>query len=287
MQISNQVSTVKDRSIWEGLIDLNYHYKDQKTRVKSSYTRSPFRLQTPFYPENDHICHSVIIHTAGGIVGGDRLVQNINLEENCHALITTPAAAKIYKTNGLTATQSTQITIASNSILEFLPQENIIFKGAKYQQNFQVLLGENSRFCTWEINRFGRTARGEKFNQGDWQSSYEVIQNGKLIWIDHQRLEGSDEICTSLNGLNNYAISATFYWLGDDIPDELVSQCRDLISQVIDRGEAGVTTLTKGMLCRYRGNSSTEVKRWFLQVWGILRRHFLNKDKIVSRIWQL
>ena len=190
MYLQNQKSV--SESVWEGRIDLDYHYKDLKTRVKSSFTKAPFRLQTPFYPENDHVCHSVIIHTAGGIVGGDRLVQNINVGENCHTLITTPAAAKIYKTNGLTSTQSTQITIADNSILEFLPQENIIFKGAKYRQNIQVNLGANSRLCCWEINRFGRTARGEKFNQGEWRSSCEVKQNGKSLWIDRQAIEGND-----------------------------------------------------------------------------------------------
>lgn len=278
---------INNNSSWEGILNLEYHRKDNKTQLKSSYARSPFKIQQSFYPENNDVCHTAIIHTAGGMVGGDILSQNIHLGENCHSLITTPAAGKIYKSNGKIVEQNIKIKVENNSCLEFLPQENIIFNGAKYQQNFQIELTENSHFCMWEIDRFGRTARGEKFIEGDWKSSCEVKQDGKLIWVDRQCLLGSEDICTSINGLNNYAISATFYWLGVEVSMELVKQCRELAKFQIKEGEAGVTQGINGVICRYRGNSVSEVKRWFLEVWGIMRSSFLQKDKIISRIWQL
>ena len=281
------MSIINNKSSWEGVLNLEYHRKDNQTQVKSSYARSPLKIQKPFYPENNDVCHTAIIHTAGGIVGGDILSQDIHVGENCHSLITTPAAGKIYKTNGQIAQQNIKIKIENNSCLEFFPQENIIFNGAQYQQNYQIELAENAHYCAWEIDRFGRTARGEKFIKGDWKSSCEVRQNGKLIWVDRQWLAGSEANCQSLNGLNNYAISGTFYWFGSEISLELVKQFRKLAQVHIKEGESGVTQGINGVICRYRGNSVSEVKKWFLEVWGILRSHFLGKEKIISRIWQL
>ncbi len=281
------MTSIPNISSWEGILNINYQKKANKTEIKSSYSRSPFKVQSPFYPENNDVCHTVIIHTAGGIVGGDTLTQNIYLENNCHSLITTPAAGKIYKSNGKIAQQNIKIKIENNSCLEFFPQENIIFNGAKYQQNYKIELAENAHYCTWEIDRFGRTARGEKFTQGDWKSSCEIRQNNKLIWVDRQWLAGNEVNCQSINGLNNYAISGSFYWMGSQVSLELVKQCRELANSHISRGEIGVTQGINGVICRYRGNSTAEVKRWFIDVWGLLRVHFLQKDKIISRIWQI
>lgn len=277
------------QSAWHGQINLIYQYKHKhhRTQVVSSYHQSPLKIQNSFYPENNHVCHTVIIHTAGGIVGGDLLTQNIQLEDNCHSLMTTPTATKIYQTNGYLAEQKIKIKLKPNSILEYLPQENIIFNGAIYQQNSYIELGDNCHYCTWEINRFGRTARGEKFTQGDWKSSCEISQNGQLLWIERQWLPGNEIICHSLNGLNNAAICGTFYWVGKEVPSQLITQSRQLATQYLQQGQGGVTQLIKGILCRYRGNSTTEVKKWFIDVWGLLRVHFVKKDKIIPRVWQI
>lgn len=276
-----------NKYLWSGILNINYHNKVNKTEVKSSYHSAPLKIQNSFYPEKNDVCHTVIIHTAGGIVGGDLLLQNIQLEDNCHSLITTPTATKIYKTNGYLAQQNIKIKLENNSILEYLPQENIIFNGAIYKQNYYIELGDNCHYCTWEINRFGRTAREEKFIQGDWKSSCEISQNGQLLWIERQWLPGNEIICHSLNGLNNDAICGTFYWVGEEVPLKLITQSRQLATKHLKQGRGGVTQLIKGILCRYRGNSTTEVKRWFIDVWGLLRIYFLKKDKIISRVWQI
>ncbi len=48
------------------------------------------KVQRPFYPEGREVCHSVILHTAGGVVGGDRNQLNLHLQPDTHALITSP-----------------------------------------------------------------------------------------------------------------------------------------------------------------------------------------------------
>ena len=68
---------------WQGKLHLIYGKRQGKTIVNHAFASAPLRIQRPFYPEGEGICHSVVLHTAGGIVGGDRLKQNLELETSC------------------------------------------------------------------------------------------------------------------------------------------------------------------------------------------------------------
>jgi urease accessory protein len=278
---------VTDFSQWLGIAKLDYQKKDSKTLVTSAYSQAPFKIQRPFYPEGEGICHSVLLHTAGGMVEGDRLSQTINLQKNAHSLITTTAASKIYRSQGQVAQQDITIKIDSGACLEYLPQETIIFNGAIYQQNLKVELAPDATWLNWEITRFGRTARGEKFIQGDWRSLTEIWQNEQLLWCDRQWLPGNPEIEASLNGLAGYPIFATLTWIGKPVNPEIIAQMRQLWEQKPTQGQTGITQMNQILLCRYRGNSTQEVKTWFFQIWQLLRQHYLGINAIKSRFWQL
>lgn len=276
-----------NQSSWHGKLDLTYQYQNQQTKLISAYHQSPLKIQRSLYPEDKQICQTVIIHTAGGIVGGDLLSQNIQLEDNCQTLITTPTANKIYKTNGKIAQQNIIIKLEKNAYLEYLPQENIIFNGAEYQQNNRIELAENSHYCGWEINRFGRTARGEKFTQGNWKSSTEIWQNHQPLWIDKQWLQGNEIIVNSLNGLAGFAIAGTFCWLGEDVNQEIINKIREMATTHVNQGQTGVTQMLKGLICRYRGNSTKEVKKWFIETWKLMRVNYTQRKTIIPRVWQI
>ena len=81
--------------------------------------------------------------------------------------------------------------------------------------------------CTmWEIIRFGRTARGERFLDGNWRSHTEVWRDQNPLWIDRQYLNGNTEMLGSPNGLNNYAIAANFIFVGATVEPELITRIR-------------------------------------------------------------
>lgn len=95
---------------WHGSLNLVYAQRQNTTQVIHNQVKAPLKVQRPFYPEGSEVCHSIILHTAGGIVGGDRLSLNFHLEPNSKALITTAAASKIYRSNGLQARQKSGIS---------------------------------------------------------------------------------------------------------------------------------------------------------------------------------
>ncbi|MBD2090496.1 urease accessory protein UreD [Microcoleus sp. FACHB-1515] len=243
--------------------------------------QAPLKVQRSFHPEGG-VCHSVILHTAGGIVGGDRLAIDINLQPKSHALITTAAAAKIYRSNGLRAEQTTQIQVGENACLEWLPQETIAFAGANFQQTTRIELAQGALWMGWEMTRLGRSARGERFTAGEWRSQIEVWQQNKPLWIDPQFVIGGSEMLDSPHGLNGAAIVGSFACVGRSISSSSIEAARAAWS---GSGEVGVTRLMQGMLCRYRGDSMIDLRRWFIAVWSLARAELIDRSACKPRVW--
>ena len=272
---------------WHGKLNLVYRERQNKTILIKSQNQAPLKIQRPFYPEGQSVCHSVILHTAGGIVGGDKLSCNFHLQSQAKALITTAAANKIYRSNGLQARQNIEIKIDNHACLEWLPQESIVFNRANYQQDIRIELAKEANFISWEITRFGRTARVEKFVRGEWRSHIEIWRENKPLWIDRQYLPGSEEIFHSPHALAGKPIVGTLVYIGQPVSTEIIQQARSLWEPLCSSSSYGVTRLENGLLCRYRGNSTTEVRNWFISVWHLLRISFLNRTSCLPRVWML
>ncbi|MGD2180275.1 urease accessory protein UreD [Lusitaniella coriacea] len=275
-------------SSWHGNLELNYRDRNGVTQVQRAYTTAPLKVQRPFYPEGEKICHTIALHTAGGIVGGDRLSQNLYLQPQTHVLLTTAAATKVYRSNGQQAQQTITLKIDSGARLEWLPQETILFNGAIYQQKMRVELAPGATFLAWEITRLGRTARGEQFVKGEWRNSTEIWQDGKPLWIDRQRLPASQCLWDSPHGLGKQPIVASFLCLGQPISPEILEKMRNLGVSTLNHGGLGgvTTTQEQGSICRYRGASTIEVKNWFVAIWQLLRLEGLQSSGVKPRVWQ-
>jgi urease accessory protein len=268
-------------------LDLVYVHNDGTTKLIHNQVRSPLKVQRPFYPEGEAVCHSVVLHTAGGMVGGDRLSQTIHLKPNAQALITTAAASKVYRSNGQDARQTIKLQIEAGAYLEWLPQETIVFNGAIYQQDLRVELAPEASWLGWEITRFGRSARGETFLQGEWRSHTEVWQQGHPLWIDRQWLPAGEDIINSPHGLAGQPIVATLCWIGQPVSREILDTARILWNSKERQGEAGVTQLISGLVCRYRGASTLEVRNWFTDIWQLLRLSSVGRSVTKPRVWQM
>lgn len=270
---------------WQGSLALEFERQADKTILRRSQVQAPLKVQRPFYPEGEAICHSVMLHTAGGIVGGDRLSFKVQLESNAQALLTTAAATKVYRSNGLEAQQSTRIQIASGACLEWLPQEAIVFDGARFRQQTKVELAAGATWLGWDIIRLGRSARGERFLSGEWRSRTEVWQAGRLIWIDPQFVQGGGEMLEHLHGLAGFPVIGSLVLIGQTISDQMLEKLRSI--KPINPLQQGITRLPAGMLCRYRGESTAEARHWFIAIWLLLRQEYLSRSSCVPRVWQL
>jgi urease accessory protein len=270
---------------WHGSLTLEFANRQGATQLICNRGQAPLRMQRPFYPEGDEVCHGVMLHTAGGIVGGDRLSCNVRLHPNAKVLLTTAAASKVYRSNGSTAQQRVQLDLEPDTCLEWLPQETIVFDQAIYRQQLRVNLAPGACWLGWDLTRFGRSARGEKFVSGDWRSHIEVWQGERPLWIDRQWLPGSEALFASPHGLANNPVVGSLALVGRSVEAEVVNQARSLWRGNPD--QVGATRLMSGLLCRYRGDSTMEARRWFVEVWRSVRNLYQDRSVCIPRVWQL
>ncbi len=278
---------------WHGNLDLVYASDRGQTRLVRHQARSPLKMQRSFYPEGGAICHNAILHTAGGIVGGDRLSIGASLRSGSRALLTTVAASKVYGSRGrsktvpegIQAQQALQFDLDARTHLEWLPLETIVFDGAIYRQDVRVNLAPEATFLGWEMVRLGRTARKERFLQGEWRSHLEIWREETPLWIDRQGISGGATSLDSPHGLAGHPVIASLVWVGRAIAPGTIDRVRTSWESRSRQGEAGVTRLMDGLLCRYRGQSTQEARRWFIEVWTLLRQAHWGERASISRLW--
>lgn len=272
-------------SPWKGRLSLSFSQRNGETYISHSYAQAPLAIQSPFYPEGREVCHCIVLNPPGGVAGNDILQVDLKLDAASKALITTPAAGKLYKTNGMESRQIISVHVGAGASLEWLPQGTIVFDGAVSSQEMRVVLDPGAIWIGWDITRFGRTYRGERFLRGVWRSSVEVWQGGKPLWIDRQKLEGGTRLLDSPYGLFGQPVVAQLVFLGQDVSADMVNSARSAWNPEESKGEVGVSRLQCGMLCRYRGSSTMEAHQCFSAVWALLRRALLGRESCPPRIW--
>ncbi len=223
-------------SPWEAELNLRFSRRDGHSLLASRSHRGPLVVQKPLYPEGKSICHAIILHPPGGIAGGDRLSLNVDVESDAHALLTTPGAGKWYKANGREASQHLGFRVHENAILEWLPQENIVYDDAQAVWNARVDLAESACYAGWEIICLGRQACGEQFRTGNLRQNLRIYRSSRLIWGEHANLKGGDNLLTSAAGLRGSPVTATFVVAAGTTPTHVQESCRAVLPDDDGRG---------------------------------------------------
>ncbi|RYY70349.1 MAG: urease accessory protein UreD, partial [Comamonadaceae bacterium] len=74
---------------WHARLQLDYSNESDRTVARFRHD-GPLRILQSLYPEGDAICHNVLVHPPGGLVGGDTLQIDVTGAAGSHGLITTP-----------------------------------------------------------------------------------------------------------------------------------------------------------------------------------------------------
>jgi urease accessory protein len=246
----------------------------------------PLALGRAFRPEGDDRCYLTLLHPPGGVVGGDELDVRIAVEAEAQCVVTTTAATKIYRSESATSRLQTSLDIGAGADAEWIPQETIVFDGARADSIVHVTLQPGATWLGWEIVRLGRTARGESFRSGVWRSKIVVERDGVPLWIDRQRIEGGSRLLDSRHGLGGATVIAQLASIGDRVDAAAIDGLRDLAGPV-GSGSTGISRLEHGIICRYRGTSTADAAAWFHAVRGHLRPSSRGSAGAVERYWNL
>lgn len=136
-------------------------------------------------------CEAVLINTAGGLTGGDRMSWEVTAGRDCHGVVTTQACEKAYRAAGGTAEVATRLHVADGARLDWLPQETILFDRARLNRTITADLAAGARLLVVEAVIFGRHAMGERVNSGAFRDRWSVRRCGTLVHAEDMRLEGA------------------------------------------------------------------------------------------------
>ncbi|HEY5603420.1 MAG TPA: urease accessory protein UreD [Gammaproteobacteria bacterium] len=268
-------------SCWKAQLALEFGAKANRTVVLNRKHSGPLVIQKPFYPEGAP-CHIYLLHPPGGLVGGDQLTLDTRLHEHSHVLITTPGAAKFYRSAGAAAQQAQTFHLAKQSLLEWLPQETIAFNNTHALTHTRVYLDSSAKFIGWEITCLGRRASGESFNAGRFAQKMEIHIENKPVLIERALFEGDSELLSSPWGLANYPTVGTM--IVTPANRHLVNKIREYV-QAESQELFSVTLMDNLLVCRYLGQQAETAKRMFIKVWSIARPQLQNIEACAPRIW--
>jgi urease accessory protein len=275
---------------WTGRLSLHIARRAEKSTIVARRHQGPYLVQRPFHPEADGTCHVLLIHPPGGLVTGDALELDLLVDEGARALITAPAATKIYRarTSGAAVRQDNMLTVRSGAQLEWLPQETIVFEGARAALHTRVELARAACFIGWEITCLGRPAADEGFARGELTQRWEVRREGRLLWVERYAIAGASPLLTAEFGLRAQPVLGTclFATSCPEHTEAWVEEARERLAGLTVRGLASLSARGELVIARYLGPSSEEARSVFSAAWQALRPHVLDKPAVSPRIWR-
>lgn len=272
---------------WEAALAIGFTAVGGTTVLLRQAQRGPLTVQRPFAPEGPAVCHVYLLHPPGGLVGGDRLDVDVAVAGGAHALITTPAATKLYRSTGATARQEQRLSVAAGGALEWLPQESILFDGAIADLRTRIDLAEGGRFIGTDLLCFGLPARGEGFAHGRCRQRIELWRGGHPILIDRACLDGDRAVHGARWGLAGAPVLGTLLAAPAPAAPEVLEGLRALAEALPGDDLGAVTVLGDGaaLACRYLGGSVERGGRFLRDAWRLLRPALLGRAATAPRIW--
>lgn len=168
--------------------------RDGRTRLQRLYQDGAAKIRMPAVACDPF--EAVLINTAGGLTGGDRLSWDVEVGAGASASITTQACEKVYRAAADRAEVKVRLTVDKGGRIAWLPQETIVFDRAAFVRTLEVDLSEGAEALVLEATLFGRRAMGERALHGSFGDRWRVRQGGRLVHAEDFRI--GPEIASSL-----------------------------------------------------------------------------------------
>lgn len=284
--MNSRLPSVSPAPAWHAALHLAFARTGERTVLRDNRHHGPLRVQKALYPEGEGVCQAIVLHPPSGIAGGDHLLISATVGTGAHAQLTTPGAGKWYRSGGPEASQRLELTVEEGAALEWLPQETIVFDGARARMETRVRLAADSRFIGWDILCLGRAAAGERFEHGRFDLLCRVERGGAPIWLERGGFDGADPMLASPAGWAGHGVGGTLLCAFPDLPRQAAGLLEALRAIAPSDGAShGITALPGVLVARYLGDNSEAARLWFARLWQTLRPACCGRPAVPPRIW--
>ena len=193
---------------WHAELALDYRVEAERCVARYHHS-GPLRILQNLYPEGNSICHNVLVHPPGGLVGGDTLKLNITVGADAHGLVTTPGATRFYRSEGPVATQDTTLRLEAGARLEWLPLEAICYDACHAVNRVRLELAPGAQCLGWDITALGLPHAQLPFVKGSLEQHLEIPG----IWLERGTLRADDQrLMNGPTGLDGHRCLATLFF---------------------------------------------------------------------------
>jgi urease accessory protein len=246
------------------------------TGVRRTVTREEGSLRARFPGACAGAPEAVLVNTAGGIAGGDRLAVDLALDAGARLVVTTAAAEKVYRSLGTDSRFDVTATLADGAELTWLPQETILFDRARLARTITIALAPTAKLLLAETVVFGRAAMGETVRDGSFADRWRIRRDGSLVFAENFRIDGLVNDCLNESAVagGRPALGTVLIAPGDDAAVEAVHAAASAF-----RGEVGVSAWNGIALTRLAAHDGAALRHDLVVLLSALGRRAL------PRIW--
>lgn len=266
----------------DGRVELTFSRRGDATALAHLYQRYPCRV---LFPRADpgEATTAIMVTTSGGLTGGDRVSARIAIEDDATAVVASQAAEKIYRSTGANCDVDVDLKVAAGAWCEWLPQETILFDGARLHRRSTIDVAPGGRCVAAEMIVFGRTASGEQFATGELFDRRTVMRGGESRWLDALALDG--DIAAALArpaGFDGARAIASVLFIADDAP-AMRDRAREHLEDAACR--AGVTVVNGLLVARFLGPDAVHVRNAVTGYVRFIRNAAAGLPPVLPRVW--
>lgn len=258
-----------------GVASVSFKPSRGTTRLDKLYQHGSAKVRFPkTYGE---FCESVLINTAGGLTGGDRLDWTLKLDEETKTVITTQACEKSYKSANGHAAVSTRISVAKGATCHWLPQETILYEGSSLSRTLDVQLASDAKLIALEAVMLGREAMGETINYCDFKDRWRIYREDKLIFADDVKLEENIADLDNAKALmvGQKAFATLLYCSAED--DDQLEFMAQKTRLLMKNKNMAVSVFNQKLVARFLAKDTYELRASLLPVLKLLTGNELPK----------
>ena len=274
---------------WHARLQLDYTLEDARTVARFAHD-GPLRILQSLYPEGGGICHNVLVHPPGGLVGGDTLEVTATVGPGAHGLVTTPGATRFYRSSGEQALQRTRLTLAPGARLEWLPLEAIGYNDCQAENHLTLELAPGAEFLGWDATALGLPHADQPFAAGRFLQHIEVpgvwLERGTINAADHQLLH------SPLGLAGQRCLGSLFFVTGTPLDRARRDAALDAARAVVDahslKATAGATSPNpQVVVLRVLAPQVEPAMQLLKQVRSAWRKALWQLDAVPPRIWAM
>ena len=275
---------------WQALLHLEFKADSLgKTVLSRNLHQGPLMVQKPFYPEK--CCHVYMLHPPGGIAGTDSLKFDCIVEPNCHVLVTTPGATKFYKTSDKSSLFIQEFCVKDDSSFEYMPAQNIFFKGTHTEVKTTFNLEGNAKFTFRDVSKCGMADIDDPFANSAFYNTITIKHDGVEKLIETCFIEGDDDLKAISGNLSCPYIGT---YMCNAVSDKTLETINEYLQEIKENSVsennklsfyAAAGKVSDYLVVRFLSNDNQIIENAIVEIWKMTRVEVIGFEPCPPRIW--